>query len=201
MKKCSLFLFFAVALIIISCSKANNEESVIDTQKVQEVVTLNSNPGTMVVAFNILNPAEKAYAFTKHISDNYKKMELNDEQAKFVNKVISIITPELYKKGIENKFAGIIAALEYEATKLFSIKEYIYLFENIRTAEPTLNNPTALNNPTGPGDCVCRWDSYCQAYADTLGPDCIWGGCTETESGCGFLFLSSCKGKCGRIPA
>jgi hypothetical protein len=125
---------------------------------------------------------------------------LNVTQIEFVNSVINSIVPELYMEDKKEEFAGIIAELEYKSSTLFSLTDNIRIFHNIQAIDQIAFNEPSLPAPA-PGDCMCRWNSTCAAYADTSGPDCVWSGCTPTNSGCGFLWLFSCEGKCGRAIA
>ncbi len=196
--KIKLFYWMLIlALLSLSCNKENSEAFKIDSQKVQEVSSFKSISGSMVVAFNILNPSEKAFAFKTHLMNSSKHLNLSDEQMTFINALTEIIVPEMYMNDAAEKYKGIVAKMEYNAFRLFTAKDYVYLFENIN------DKNSLMLNPSGPGDCFCNWNSTCTPYADTAGPDCIEGlnSCTQTNSGCGFLWLSPCKGKCGRLPA
>lgn len=78
--------FAATAILSISCSKAEKEAVIedekisVDVKKVEEVLSFEGHPGSRVTVFNILNPAEKAYAFKKHIQENYQKLDLNEKK-------------------------------------------------------------------------------------------------------------------------
>lgn len=128
MKKIFLGFIISTIFFLISCSKENNDGSAVDTEKVQEVLSFKGDPGARVVAFNILSPAEKAYALKNHITDNYKKLDLNESQIEFVKSILKIIVPEIYMKNSADKYAGSIATLGHQAVKLFSTKDYFLLF-------------------------------------------------------------------------
>jgi hypothetical protein len=199
MKKILVILSLATIFIFNSCSKQVKEQVAVDTQKVEEVLNFKGDPGSRVIAFSILSAEEKVYAFKKHIQDNYEKLNLNKKQIDIVKKAIDIIVPEMYLKASRENYSKAIAEFAHEATELFSVKDYIYLFQNIQTFEK-IPSPVASINAPGSGECFCKWDSSCSAYAETKGPDCITGqnGCRPTDGGCGWFWLFDCTGDCGR---
>lgn len=198
MKKTFATLFVAGCFIFISCSKENDKEADVDTEKVQEVLDFTGSPGSRVVAFNILTASEKAYAFKKHIQDNYEKFALTQEQKTLAIEAIKMIVPEMYMADKQDKYMSVVAKFGHKATQLFSVVDYVRLFQNIQAID---KESTSLKNVSeSSGECFCKWESTCTAYADTKGPDCITGlnGCVATTSGCGWLWMSSCTGDCGR---
>lgn len=113
---------------------------------------------------------------------------------------MNAIVPEMYMPDKRDNYSGMIASFGDQITQLFSMTDYFRLFQNIQPIKKTI--PISSVNAPPVGDCFCKWQSTCAGYADTAGPDCITGqnGCTSTNTGCGFLWLSSCTGACGRLP-
>jgi len=56
-------------------------------------------------------------------------------------------------------------------------------------AERGHNDPIGKVDPSS--DCMCDW-GYCGAH----GIECETIRCADTDSGCGFLFMSSCDKQC-----
>lgn len=188
-----------ITLIIVSACTKQKELNAIDYEKVEEVLNFEGNLGARVIAFNILAPAEKAYAFKKHLQDSYGSLDLSQVQVDYIKSVIKQIVPEMYILELKEKYEGVLASFTHEGKGLFSPTDFVRLFANIQSIESNLSAKQFVT-VDAPGDCYCAWQSTCQAYADTACPYCTDSSCTTTTTGCGFLWVSACKKKCGSIP-
>lgn len=192
--KLKYFIFLAVIIATFACSKSDKTETISEA-KINELTASKFSPSTNVVIYGMLNSAERKITWENHFTSILNKRNLSKAQRDLISRVRGFISSDLFVMGSAEKYSSEIAKLSYQAKQLFSPYEYVDIFESVATTERALT--TKSQNFAGGNSCYCNWDITCERRT---GSDLNWCnegfGCDQTSSGCGFLWLSPCKGKC-----
>lgn len=192
--KLKYFILFTVLTVSFACSKSDKTETISEA-KINELTASKFSPSTNVVIYGMLNSAERKITWENHFTSILNKRNLNKAQRDLISRIRGFISSDLFAMGSSEKYSAEIAKFSYQAKQLFSPYEYVDIFESVATTESGMTSTS--QNVAGGNSCYCNWDITCEKRT---GSDLNWcneqSGCEPTSSGCGFLWLSSCKGKC-----
>jgi hypothetical protein len=165
------------------------------------------------IAFRLLNAAEKAEVWKKHLLECAKEATLTNEQKNFILGVIPILKAERFinplNKGDKNSQ---VDDLLVQSGKLFKNREYDigWLFYDITINKPIFKVVTeeTIKTSQSPNlqtrkleDCECSILSQYCGYPQSIGCYkwtfyCEMGSCTVGSWGCGTFWWYECNGKC-----
>ena len=222
--KISIIALLAMFLIF-SCVKNNDNEQqlTIDEAKVSATMAMNTKEERKV-SFRLLNAAEKAEVWKRHLSECATDGTLSDEQKGFLNSIIPALNAKRFAKSLNkgDKDAQ-LEEWQSQSVQLFKPHEVAWLMndfvkekpvytpipENIK--EKLLNRVLPVTDPsTQVGsryvqDCGCSASSdWCGGFQGLKGcyastKACIVNsGCPETW-GCGSFGVYNCVGGCVTI--
>jgi len=187
---------------LVGCNKSviQSAEFLSSVQENQVNQILQMNTGEARLAFNLLDNETKL-AFTKRklqIISNHTS--LNKVQKALVNEVASSLTIKMYEDGPEKiKFKTTADILLNKLNKSFTREEIIaYFFDIGKTAFRSTDTGNLVvlladQPPSYGGDCHCHIGSdfaFCSNGCNYT------YGCNRSNSGCGFMFVWECNGKC-----
>lgn len=138
--------------------------------------------------YKTLNSSEKSYTWQVKYDKILATSDLTKEQIKFINKLKSNLSKEIFEKGInpiKNKFQASELTLKNEAIELFGISGAYELLA-------TLSLNRAEQIPPGQGDCDCsKTSDWCPS-----GHSCLRVGCVIITNDCGTFWNYDCNGDC-----
>lgn len=214
-----------LALFLISSCVKNNEQLPIDEAKISSAIAMNTKEERRVT-FRLLNAAEKAELWKRHLSECAKDNSLTTEQKVFILSLIPALNIERFTKPLKKGDKDSqLDAWKVQASLLFKEQDYEidWLFQDFTNKKPVirplseetkerliaqwlkqgtliLDKSIQVETRRYP-DCDCATGSYCSTNRLTnclwLVYDCTSGSCTETYFGCSWFGLGSCNGKCG----
>lgn len=221
MKKNVKFSIVAIlVLFLISSCIKNNDQLLINESKVTSALAMNAKEDRKI-AFRLLNAAEKAEVWKKHLTECAKDKTFSNNQKDFILSLIPVLNGELFakipQKGESNSQ---LDNLQNQAKKLFKDYEISWLFFDISMEKPVFmtipeeikerllagieERKRLINLGTRvPQTCQCSGaDDWCGGFQGASGciaimQDCSGGGCTSS-GGCGWWLWSSCDGTCVR---
>lgn len=209
----------AALFLISSCAK-NNEQIPINEAKISSTVAMNTKDERKI-AYRLLNAAEKAEVWKRHLSECAKDASLSNEQRVFINSIIPALNVQRFAKSLKKGDKDSqLEDWQSQANQLFQVHEIAWLLNDITMnklvykpipddiKEKLLSKISYSNQLQQVGsrrvaaDCGCSGDSdYCGGYQGTNG--CIarynvcsgGSGCAIT-GGCGWLWGYTCNGSC-----
>ena len=188
-------------VILIGCQKTNESNFNVDSSKINKFFNLPINFARL--AYGDLTAEEKRFIWISTISVfvqekkiNYEQKILIDELKQKINNIhlfdseyeIKIFTNIFQKKWAS---AAITKFSQSEINALVNqpkikIQGDIITF---RDFSPTYVDPSSATLP-----CDCHCGSWVSCNASTW---CQAVSCEKSNSGCGWLWLESCNGRCG----
>lgn len=200
MRKIRLLVLIHI-LALASCSKQQTDTNPINNDKVSEVLNSKIAYSQRTTVLNMLNEYEKAALWKSHLQKFLNFRKFNRKQLSAIKDVITAINPNIFIETNRSVYTGIMAKLEYNAKRVFSLKEYFVIFENYNSSVSDVEEPVSelYDDPPG-GNCYCRSNSWCGSATGSDLAMCLWNdegsSCVTTSSGCGLLGWSPCRGVC-----
>ena len=198
-KKLTLTSFVVIiitALIYLSCSKENDNTGSEPTS-LRESFINNSTESQQKIAFQKLSDKDKASLWIEKMN-HLKNLNLPNEHISLINDLLNELTNNGYLSNQNNSETINITKKLFEITPaedlksmFFSLNDYSYPgnfdlssgYLNFTDSNSNLQKISkSVNNKTNTEECTCRWT--CSESGHT--------NCTETNVGCGLLWLWSC---------
>ncbi len=183
MNKIHIIFTFIATSLILSCQKSEVEDSAFENSQIETVLNLEGQ--TQRNAYTLLDKELKHRIWNEKL--NRIKPDLNSEQQRVTNELLSLIDPSFFSVSKSSKDASNTKIDDWfiDAQKHFSKAEFIDVFV-------TLNNRGPGTLPIGSDGCSCNGDEdYCRWQTS-----CSGSGCEGSGWGCGLLWNSPCNGTC-----
>ncbi len=218
-KMFKILMSFITALFLISSCTKNNEQLPIDLAKISATMSMNTKDERKI-SFRLLNAAEKAEVWKRHLSECLTDGTLSNEQKDFVNSIIPALNAQRFAKSLKkgDKDAQ-LEGWQSQAMQLFKPHEVAWLVNDIVKEKPTytpipdnikqkLLAVPFVDRPSNQVDLRYVLDCSCSATSDWCGGFQGINGCYAStkycngnsgcpaEWGCGFLGLFNCVGSC-----
>ncbi|WP_341908065.1 bacteriocin fulvocin C-related protein [Fluviicola taffensis] len=191
------FLYAAGLLIIVSCSK-NQNNPVISKSKAVENFEKIGEQSNQRMTFSLMTSQEQEAIVSQHISFCIQYFHLNNTQVQILNEAKTNLHEIFTSQNPET--SQVMIKLEKDIQKYFStLNPYVQglLFDSmVNSEEDIANMPVA--DPNTPVNCTCSTQSnWCSGWGQGSLVNCNTSACNiEHKRGCGTFWGWSCKGKC-----
>ncbi|MDP1844747.1 MAG: bacteriocin fulvocin C-related protein [Sediminibacterium sp.] len=202
MNRITLVIIVAICMFT-SCTKNSAVVDIVDEGALNAVMSLKDDR-QFVNSYTLLQPAEKAELWSRHIKYFIQSHDLSLEQLAFVTSFRSQwIVKDLFEKNspLLKTFALSLPQIRFKAIILLGIPDASSLFIDLQSDRLyylVKNNTNTIINVPGEANKYRSNSNYCKCsqtdpYCNT--GTCTSNGCTR-EAGCGTLWLFECNGVC-----
>ncbi len=187
-------------IILIGCTKSNDglytdnewrENNLTNRSILAEIAGI-KNLQSQKVAYTLLSADQKAEAWRQHLALFLRSKSLPEHQRSLVTKFKKTIDAEVFitkESGQDFLATQQMTELIYTITKSFSKEEIFKIFG-------TLNEPETSNVDPGGNSCNCNYEhDFCEGSSIHCYKN--MNNCGTSSTGCGWLWLQSCDGRCG----
>lgn len=193
MKKVIFGLIVSLALFnLISCSDNNEIERTSSNKRISQVLN-EKNYTTQKIMYSLLNEEEKLKIWNDKIENILQKNNLTKEQSDLIYELKNNISLNLFKDGERND--------EREIFKSIFVKNFLKKTVNVFSEDFIVSNFYYINENTAKAvpiddlsDCTCNIGSMWSCSGSFECKDT--NKCADTTSGCGFLTMFECTGRC-----
>lgn len=198
MKKVIFCLIASLALFnLVSCSDNNDIEEVSNNKRISQVLN-EKNYATQKIMYSLLNEEEKFKIWNDKIDNILLKNNLTKEQSDLIYELKNNLSLNLFKdKEINDEreiFKTIFVKNFLKKTIGVFTEEFIVdNFYNVSSRIEYIADPGDPDNGELPG-CTCNRGSMwsCSGSFECKSTN----KCSDTTSGCGFLTMFECNGRC-----
>lgn len=196
-----IILALTATIFFVACSKRTDAPYVTEknssiNQKIMNEVTSMPSTQAMKNSYNLLSAGNKSEIWKQHLQNYLTDKSLSNFQKEIVGSFISVISPEIFmsrETGRAFLAKEEVAKLVYTSKKAFTINQIYNIFGKLG------GETTSFEEDPGSG-CTCNASSsFCSGQNVTC-INSMWQ-CTTSSSGCGWLWLQECNGRCGWTPS
>jgi len=193
MKKVIFGLIASLALFnLVSCSDNTEIEEISSNNRISQVLN-EKNYATQKIMYSLLNEEEKLKIWNDKIENILQKNNFTKEQSDLIYELKNNISLNLFKDGERNN--------EREIFKTIFVKNFLKKTVNVFSEDFIVSNFYYINENTAKvapigdlSDCTCNIGSMWSCSGSFECKDT--NKCADTTSGCGFLTMFECTGRC-----
>jgi hypothetical protein len=198
--KGTLSLVLALALTFSSCQKETPESN--QQNELNTSLAAMQNTETQRVAYETMSASERLSLWQNHLAWAKSNLTLTTAQLEKIIELDAMLNTEFFSSTNSSDAFEIWKAT---ASEVFSLKQLFLLFQQpFQFKADKFNSSDPLSGYLHAGDktpgCSCNSEqaNHCMLYpTDQIGWfECRGGSCKSSQTGCGWLWKSTCNGRC-----